>query len=287
MRTTNSVLNERIQTIIQRATSASDGQQLLSSRLKAVERERDAVRTVVAAERQRAAEMERIAETARAQSAATEVQLQKLRQVPRTTVTASTRSGLPIPPVNPTAVTVMRPVRSNVATSTVSGGGGFSSSSIPVDEGGMGGSGGRGMATVPSNPSVPVAVSTGNTPTTMISTATIEQNYDRNYMITSSRVLTGDEMNDQRLTGVQGEEEVLNLSHLDMTAFTALTSFSRDATAGDLTPMEVGDMEEPLKQDRETRGSTMMAVPVSGGSDNDSQMLSSLGLGEDDSLYMS
>jgi hypothetical protein len=79
LQSTNSMLAERVQMVIKRATAAADANKVLSVRLAAVERERDAVRAVVAVERQRASDMERVAEGARAQTAATDVQLQRMR----------------------------------------------------------------------------------------------------------------------------------------------------------------------------------------------------------------
>ena len=100
LRQTNVMLNERVQMVIKRATSASDANKVLTSRLSSVERERDAVRALVNAERQRAEDYGTIVETARAQVAKREVELQRLRgdgesSAYSVTGEASTVSGAP------------------------------------------------------------------------------------------------------------------------------------------------------------------------------------------------
>lgn len=77
LRQTNAMLNERISLIISRATAATDANKALQTRLTAVERERDAVRSLMGIERQRAAEMGQVAEAARSQAVAKEIQLQR------------------------------------------------------------------------------------------------------------------------------------------------------------------------------------------------------------------
>lgn len=79
LRQTNTMLNERVQMVIKRATTAADANKVLSTRLSSVERERDAVRALVNAERQRAEDYGTIAETARAQVATRELELDRLR----------------------------------------------------------------------------------------------------------------------------------------------------------------------------------------------------------------
>mmetsp|Transcript_2324 Transcript_2324/g.3663 ORF Transcript_2324/g.3663 Transcript_2324/m.3663 type:complete len:1405 (+) Transcript_2324:94-4308(+) len=79
LKQSNVMLNERVNMIIKRAGAATDANKLLTSRLGSVERERDAVRALVGLERQRASEMGHIAETARAQAATKELQIQRLR----------------------------------------------------------------------------------------------------------------------------------------------------------------------------------------------------------------
>jgi len=79
LRQTNTMLNERVQMVIKRATTAADANKVLSTRLSSVERERDAVRALVNAERQRAEDYGTIAETARAQVATREIEIDRLR----------------------------------------------------------------------------------------------------------------------------------------------------------------------------------------------------------------
>ena len=77
IRMSNAMLNERVQMVMKRASAAADANKVLSSRLAAVERERDASRALISTERQRAEDMVSVAEVARAQVAAREVQLQR------------------------------------------------------------------------------------------------------------------------------------------------------------------------------------------------------------------
>eukprot|EP01038_Epipyxis_sp_PR26KG_P014135 gene14135-18964_t len=92
LRQTNEMLNERVNLMIKRAAAASDANKVLSSRLSAVERERDSIRALVAVERQRATEMVAIAEAARSQTATKDMQLQRLRSL------YSSASPSPSPP---------------------------------------------------------------------------------------------------------------------------------------------------------------------------------------------
>jgi len=69
LRQTNLMLNERVQMIIKRASSATDANRLLSQRLAGIERERDAMRSIVNSERQRVTELEQLTEAARTQTA--------------------------------------------------------------------------------------------------------------------------------------------------------------------------------------------------------------------------
>jgi len=75
LRQTNNYLNERVQMIIKRASAATDANKLLSARLGSLERENDAMRAVVSAERQRSTDMETVAATARGQTALRESQM--------------------------------------------------------------------------------------------------------------------------------------------------------------------------------------------------------------------
>ena len=69
LRQTNLMLNERVQMIIKRASAATEANRLLSSRLSSIEGERDAMRSVVSSERQKAADYEQIAQAARTEIA--------------------------------------------------------------------------------------------------------------------------------------------------------------------------------------------------------------------------
>ncbi len=77
LRQTNAMLNERINLIITRATSATEANKALQARLSVVERERDAVRSLIGIERQRAIEMGQVAQAARTQAATMDMQLQR------------------------------------------------------------------------------------------------------------------------------------------------------------------------------------------------------------------
>lgn len=63
------MLNDRIQMIIKRAAMAADGNKIFATRLTTVERERDALRALMATERQRSTEIGQLLETARTQAA--------------------------------------------------------------------------------------------------------------------------------------------------------------------------------------------------------------------------
>jgi hypothetical protein len=83
------LLNERINMIIRRAGAATEANKLLTGRLGAVERERDAVRALVGIERQRAADMTHVAEAARVEAATREMHIQRMR------ATTATGTGSP------------------------------------------------------------------------------------------------------------------------------------------------------------------------------------------------
>ena len=74
LRQTNMMLKERVE-MVKRATSAADANKILSSRLAAAERERDAVRALVMAERQKSEEYGTLIESARAQVAQKELHI--------------------------------------------------------------------------------------------------------------------------------------------------------------------------------------------------------------------
>lgn len=79
----NAMLNERVQMVMKRAAGAADANKVLSSRLAAVERERDASRARSSAERQRAEDYGTLAEVARAQIATREAQIQRCESAQR------------------------------------------------------------------------------------------------------------------------------------------------------------------------------------------------------------
>lgn len=76
-RTQNSMLTERVAALLKRAASASDATKVMSSRLAAVERERDAMRSLAAMERQKASELGSVVEISRAQAATASAQLNR------------------------------------------------------------------------------------------------------------------------------------------------------------------------------------------------------------------
>lgn len=78
LRQTNVMLKERVEMVIKRATNAADANKILSSRLAAAERERDAVRALVMAERQKSEEYGTLIESARAQVAQKELYIARL-----------------------------------------------------------------------------------------------------------------------------------------------------------------------------------------------------------------
>jgi hypothetical protein len=86
------LLNERINMIIRRAGAATEANKLLTGRLGAVERERDAVRALVGIERQRAADMTHVAEAARVEAATREMHIQRMRA---TTAAGAGSAGSP------------------------------------------------------------------------------------------------------------------------------------------------------------------------------------------------
>jgi hypothetical protein len=73
----NAMLNERLSILMKRATAASDANQVLTSRLSSVEKERDGYRSLVEMERQKTMEMTKIAEIAKIETANKELLLQK------------------------------------------------------------------------------------------------------------------------------------------------------------------------------------------------------------------
>lgn len=65
----NKMLHERITMLLKRATSASDANKVLSTRLASVERERDTMRALAGIEKQKASDLASVVELARAQTA--------------------------------------------------------------------------------------------------------------------------------------------------------------------------------------------------------------------------
>jgi hypothetical protein len=87
------MLNERINMIIKRAGAATEANKMLTGRLSAVERERDAVRALVGIERQRASDLGHIAEAARVDAATKELHIQRMRAVTGTGATSTAVGG--------------------------------------------------------------------------------------------------------------------------------------------------------------------------------------------------
>ena len=77
LRQTNQMLNERVSSIIKRASSAGDANKVLSARLMNAERERDATRALLETERQRTKDLETLTETARVDAITKEIQSSK------------------------------------------------------------------------------------------------------------------------------------------------------------------------------------------------------------------
>lgn len=69
MRQANNLLNERVAMVMKRAVSSTDHSKMLSARLAVAENERDALRSTIGSERQRAIELEQVAMAARSQAA--------------------------------------------------------------------------------------------------------------------------------------------------------------------------------------------------------------------------
>jgi regulator of replication initiation timing len=76
-RSQNAMLTERVAALLKRAAAASDASKVMSARLAAVERERDAMRSVATMERQKASELGAVVEISRAQAATASAQLNR------------------------------------------------------------------------------------------------------------------------------------------------------------------------------------------------------------------
>jgi hypothetical protein len=71
------MLNERLSIVMKRAAASQENSKLLTSRLTTIERERDSMKAVLELERQRAADMSKLAETARIEAATKDIHLQR------------------------------------------------------------------------------------------------------------------------------------------------------------------------------------------------------------------
>jgi chromosome segregation ATPase len=60
LRQSNTLLTERMQLVIKRAAAATEANKVLSTRLSTVERERDAVRSLISVERQRSSDLSQV-----------------------------------------------------------------------------------------------------------------------------------------------------------------------------------------------------------------------------------
>ena len=71
------MLHERVTMLLKRATAAADASKVMGTRLAAVERERDAMRSVAGLERQKAVDLSSVVELSRAQAATANAQLNR------------------------------------------------------------------------------------------------------------------------------------------------------------------------------------------------------------------
>lgn len=76
-RAQNNMLTERVAALLKRAAAAADATKVMSTRLAAVERERDAMRALAGMERQKATELSSVVEISRAQAATASAQLNR------------------------------------------------------------------------------------------------------------------------------------------------------------------------------------------------------------------
>jgi chromosome segregation ATPase len=93
LRQTNQMLNERVAAIIKRAAAAGDANKILSSRLMNAERERDAIRSLLQAEQQRANELEGVTQQVRTESILREIQASRRAAGVATTSSQSVSGG--------------------------------------------------------------------------------------------------------------------------------------------------------------------------------------------------
>jgi len=73
----NAMLNDRISVMMKRASSVTEANKVLTTRVSSIERERNSLRTLIDIERQRAADMLKVAEAARIDAATKDIQLQR------------------------------------------------------------------------------------------------------------------------------------------------------------------------------------------------------------------
>jgi hypothetical protein len=71
------MLNERLTIVMKRAAASAEMNKVLTTRLGTVEKERDAMRAIVEVERQRAADMMKVAEVARIDASTKDIQMQR------------------------------------------------------------------------------------------------------------------------------------------------------------------------------------------------------------------
>lgn len=75
MRQSNALLTERNQLVIKRAAATNEANKVLTTRLSTVERERDAVRSLVNVERQKTSDLTQMMEVTRSQLLHKDLQL--------------------------------------------------------------------------------------------------------------------------------------------------------------------------------------------------------------------
>ena len=101
LRQTNHMLNERVSAIVKRAAAAGDANKVLSARLINAERERDASRAMLEAERQHSKDMEGLAQQARSDVIIQEIRHNRDRAAVTTTASGDRYPFPPFPPLLP------------------------------------------------------------------------------------------------------------------------------------------------------------------------------------------
>jgi hypothetical protein len=71
------MLNERLSVIMKRASAATDANKILTTRLGSLERERDALRSLINMERTKTADMLKIAEMAKLEATNKDIRIQR------------------------------------------------------------------------------------------------------------------------------------------------------------------------------------------------------------------